>query len=381
MHRHNPAPARLAAQAAQTDISRRTLLRRAALTAGGLAAAAGLSELIAACGSSSSKPASASASAGATASAGAASGNASLGSVALQLGWTKNVAYGGSFLADHLGYYRSHGVDVDILSGGPTVSGIPILVSGKALVAISDPAITSEAAAQGASLAVVAAGYQINPECIMSLASRPIKTPADLIGKKIGVGSADEPEWQAFLKVNNIPASKVDTVPAGFDPSPVASGEWDGYLAFANNEPPEFAAKGIKTQLLLFQDYGLPELNEIYIVTTDTLNNPQQRKKAAAFLAGEIQGWTKAVSDPSLAAQITVDKYATGLGLNYQGEYLAALATNGVTVSPETKANGVLSFNESQVAQTIETLARAGVKASASLFDASLLSDAHALIS
>jgi hypothetical protein len=158
--------------------------------------------------------------------------------------------------------------------------------------------ITSEAVAQGASLAVVAAGYQINPECIMSLASKPIKTPADLIGKKIGVGSADEPEWQAFLKVNNIPDSKVDTVPAGFDPSPVASGEWDGYLAFANNEPPQFEAQGIKTQLLLFQDYGLPELNEIYIVTTDTLNNPQEHKKAAAFPAGEDSGMDKGGERP-----------------------------------------------------------------------------------
>ena len=381
MHRHNTAPARLAAPAARTEVSRRTLFRRAALTAGGLAATAGLAELIAACGSASSTSAAASGGAAGGAPAGAAPGSASLGTVALQLGWTKNVAYGGSFLADYLGYYRSHGVDVDILSGGPTVSGIPILVSGKALVAISDPAITSEAVAQGASLAVVAAGYQINPECIMSLASSPIKTPADLIGKKIGVGSADEPEWQAFLKVNNIPASKVDTVPAGFDPSPVASGEWDGYLAFANNEPPEFAARGIKTQLLLFQDYGLPELNEIYVVTTDTLSNPQQRRKAAAFLAGEIQGWTKAVSDPALAARLTVDKYATGLGLNYRGEYLAALATGGVTVSSQTRAHGVLSFSELQVAQTIETLAHAGVKASTSLFDASLLSDARKLIS
>jgi ABC-type nitrate/sulfonate/bicarbonate transport system substrate-binding protein len=194
VHRYDSAPARRAVQAAQADVSRRALLRRALLTAGGLAATAGLAELIAACGSSASPPASASSSA----AGGTAPGAASLGTVALQLGWTKNVAYGGSFLADHLGYYRSHGVDVDILSGGPTVSGIPILVSGKALVAISDPAITGQAVAQGASLAVVAAGYQINPECIMSLASSPIKTPADLIGKKIGVGSADEPEWQAF---------------------------------------------------------------------------------------------------------------------------------------------------------------------------------------
>jgi hypothetical protein len=87
------------------------------------------------------------------------------------------------------------------------------------------------------------------------------------------------------------------------------------------------------------------------------------------------------VSDPSLAARVTVDKYATGLGLNYRGEYLAALATRGVTGSSETSAHGVLSFNASQVAQTIETLARAGVKASASLFDTSLLSEAHALTS
>jgi ABC-type nitrate/sulfonate/bicarbonate transport system substrate-binding protein len=305
----------------------------------------------------------------------------SLGSVSLQLGWTKNVAYGGSFLADDLGYYRSHGVDVDILSGGPTVSGIPILVSGKALVAISDPTTISEATAKGADLAIVAAGYQVNPACILSLAKTPIKTPQDLIGKKIGVSPADTPEWQAFLKANNIQASKVDTVPAGFDPSPVASGEWAGYLAFANNEPPQFQAEGIPPHVLLFQDYGLPSLNELYIVTTDTLNDSTQRKKAAAFLAGEIQGWTKAVNDPSLATQVTVDKYATGLGLTYKGEYLAALATKSVTVSPQTKAHGVLSFNETQVDQTIATLARTGVNADKSLFDASLLADAHALIS
>ena len=304
----------------------------------------------------------------------------SLGNVALQLGWTKNVAYGGSFVAEDLGYYQDHGVDVDILSGGPTVSGIPILVSGKAQVAISDPTTTVGAVANGAKLSIVAAGYQINPACILSLASDPIKTPQDLIGKKIGVGSSDEPEWQAFLKVNKIDPSSVHTVPAGFDPSPVASGEWAGYLAYANNEPPQFQAEGLKIQLLLFQDYGLPSLSEIYIVTSETLADPTERKKAAAFLAGEIQGWTKAVSDPAFAARITVDKYATGLGLTYKGEYLAGLATANVTVSAQTKAHGVLSFSEAQVDQTISTLARTGVKASPSLFDTSLLTDAHALL-
>jgi ABC-type nitrate/sulfonate/bicarbonate transport system substrate-binding protein len=363
MHHDESAPSGLG-QMASRNFSRRTFLRGSVSTVGALALGGGLGTLLA------------------VDDAGAASRLAAKAStsIALQLGWTKNVAYGGSFLADHLGYYRKHGVDVSILSGGPTVSGIPVLVSGKALVAISDPTTTSEAVAKGAKLTAVAAGYQINPECVMSLASNPIKTPQDLIGKKIGVSASDNPVWQAFLKANNIAPSKVNSVPAGFDPSPVASGEWDGYLAFANNEPPEFAAKGIKTQLLLFQDYGLPSLNEIYIVTSDTLSNPAKRKQAAAFLAGEIQGWTKFVSDPSLAAQITVDTYATGLGLTYAGERLAAVATKNVTVSSQTKAHGVLSFNDKQVEQTIKSLARTGVKADKGLFSQKLLTEAHALI-
>jgi alkylation response protein AidB-like acyl-CoA dehydrogenase len=56
VHRHDSAPAPLPAPATRTGLSRRALLRRAALTAGGLAATAGMSELIAACGSSRQLP-------------------------------------------------------------------------------------------------------------------------------------------------------------------------------------------------------------------------------------------------------------------------------------------------------------------------------------
>ena len=70
----------------------------------------------------------------------------------------------------------------------------------------------------------------------MSLAANPITKPADLKGKTIGVGASDDAEWSAFLKVNNIAKSDVNTVPASFDPSPLAAGKWDGYLAFLNNE-------------------------------------------------------------------------------------------------------------------------------------------------
>lgn len=303
-----------------------------------------------------------------------------LANIALQLGWTKNVAYAGSFIADYRGYYRSHGVNVDILSGGPTVAAIPIVVSGKALVTITDAPTTAAAVASGADLKVIAAGDQINPACIMSLASKNIKTPQDLVGKKIGIAASDQAEWQGFLKVNKIAPDSVHTVPAGFDPAPVASGEWDGSLAYINNEPPQFKSEGYKMSLLRFQDWGLPSLAELYVVTGATLSNPAQRQLAAAFLAGEIQGWTAAVQDPTLATKLTIDQYAKGLGLTYKGEYDSALANVTVTVSPVTKQHTVLWMTPKQISQTLQTLALQGVKASADIFDTSLLPQAKALI-
>jgi ABC-type nitrate/sulfonate/bicarbonate transport system substrate-binding protein len=345
--------------------SRRTLLR------GGVtvAAAGAFGALVSAC-SSSSSPASGSS---------GSSTPASLGSLSLQLGWVAGAGYSGSFIADSEGYYTGQGVKVSILPGGPSVSGMPLLISNKVQVAISDPETVASAITQGGDVKIIAAGYQVNPACIMSLASNPIATPADLKGKTIGVGASDDNEWYAFLKQNNINKSEVTTVPASFDTTPLAAGKWDGYLAFLNNEVPQFAAKGIKTAVLRFADYGMPSYNDVYAVTSDSLSNPTTRKQLVAFLAGEIQGWTKSIADPALGAKLVVTDYGKANGYTLAGQTLAAQATNNVSVSADTKAHGVLYMSPQGIAGTIKTMALTGVKASTGMFDTSLLTEAYPL--
>jgi ABC-type nitrate/sulfonate/bicarbonate transport system substrate-binding protein len=303
-----------------------------------------------------------------------------LGTVPFQLGWVKNVAYSGSFIADKRGYYRAHGVDVDILPGGPSVQGMPLLVDGKVFVAISDPPTVAGAIAAGADVKVIAAGYQENPACIMSLASSPITTPQDLIGKKIGVGASDDSEWYAFLAANKISKTAVTTLPASFDPSPVASGVWDGYLAFINNEPATFEAKGIKTAILPFAKYGMPSMNEVYVTQAASLSNPVERKKVIAFMAGEIQGWKVAIADPALATNLTVNDYAKGSGLSYKGEYIAAKASIALTVDATTKKHGLFYMSPSLIAETVKTLQLTGVKATADMFDTTVLPEVYPLV-
>ena len=274
---------------ATSSISRRTVLRGGA----SVAAAGAFSAFLAACSSSSPSP---------TASTKPAtpgpSSASSLGKISYQLGWIANASYTGSYIADSKGYYRQHGLDVTIVPGGPSVSGMPLLISNKVQVADSDAETVSSAITQGGDVKIVAAGYQVNPACIMSLASKPITKPADLKGKTIGVGASDDPAWYAFLKVNNIDKSELTTVPASFDLTPLIEGKMDGYMAFLNDEVPQLTAKGIKTAVLRFADYGMPSFSDVYAVTGASLSDATARKQIVAFLAGEIQGWDRRTQGP-----------------------------------------------------------------------------------
>jgi ABC-type nitrate/sulfonate/bicarbonate transport system substrate-binding protein len=357
---------------ATSSISRRTMLRGGA----SVAAAGAFSAFLAACSSSSSSSVTASTKSTASGSPSA----TSLGKLSYQLGWIANASYIGSYIADTKGYYSQHGLDVTIVPGGPSVSGMPLLISNKVQVADSDAETVSSAITQGGDVKIVATGYQVNPACIMSLASSPITTPADLKGKTIGVGASDDPAWYAFLKVNNIDRSELTTVPASFDLTPLIAGKMDGYMAFLNDEVPQLTAKGIKTAVLRFADYGMPSFSDVYAVTGASLSDATARKQIVAFLAGEIQGWTAALKDPALGAQLTVDVYGKSNGLSLKGETLAAEATNVITVSADTKADGLLYMSQEGIEGTIKTLSLTGVKASASMFDTSVLAEAYAMV-
>lgn len=356
--------------------SRRTLLRGGA----SVAAAGAFSAFLAACSSSSSSSSATAPGTGAASASGSSSAAANLGSLSFQLGWIAGAGYAGSFIADSEGLYAKQGVKVTILPGGPSVSGMPLLISDKVQVAISDPETVSSAITQGGDVKIIAAGYQINPACIMSLASNPITKPAELKGKTIGVGASDDVEWAAFLKVNNIDKSELTTVPASFDPSPLAAGKWDGYLAYLNNEVPQFNVKGIKTAVLPFADFGMPSYNDVYAVTSASLADASRRKQLVAFLAGEIEGWTIAVANPKLGAQLVVDDYGKNDGYTLAGQIAASEATNAISVNADTKANGLLHMSAAGIQDTIKTLALTGVTATEDMFDTSVLAEAHSLV-
>jgi ABC-type nitrate/sulfonate/bicarbonate transport system substrate-binding protein len=349
-------------------VDRRQVLR------GGLFGAAALvaAPILSACGSSSKAAAGSST----TPAAGGSSSSApaSYGTLDYRLSWIKNVEFAGAYIADSKGYYTAAGFSkVNLIAGGPTATPMEAdIQTGKALVAVSSPDITGAAVVKGADIKIIGAGYQKNPFAMMSMTKNPIKTPQDMIGKKIGVQAANESVWEAFLKANDLSSAKITKVPVQFDPLPLTTGVVDGWFSFITNEPNDLRSKGFDVTTFLLADYKYPLVSEVYITKGSTITSKPDLLKA--FLVAEIKGWKDAIADPAAAAALTVNTYGKGNGLVVAEQTLEAKDQNALVESADTKTNGIFTITQALIDENIATLKFAGVNITADkLFDMSLL--------
>jgi ABC-type nitrate/sulfonate/bicarbonate transport system substrate-binding protein len=310
----------------------------------------------------------------------ASGGKPSYGDIAVQLSWIKNIEFAGEYFATTKGYYTDAGFSkVDLLAGGAAgTSAESALATGKAFVGLSAPTITAPAINKGAPLKIVGSTYQKNPFCILSIDKNPIKTPQDMVGKKIGVQTGgNDVIFAALLKANNIDPKSVDIVPVQYDPTVVTTGQVAGFMAYITNEPILLASKGFKVTTFLLADYQLPLVAETFTVLQESID--KDRAKVKAFLAAEIKGWKDAVANPTESATLAVTNFGKDQKLVQAEQEKEATAQNLLIVSQDTKANGLFTMTDALITQNIEALGRAGTPISADkLFDLSLLKEVYA---
>jgi ABC-type nitrate/sulfonate/bicarbonate transport system substrate-binding protein len=298
---------------------------------------------------------------------------------ALQMGWIANVENAGEFVAAEKGYYAAEGVDLELLPGGPGVSVEPLVVAGNALVGLSQPDNVARAREQGGLLKVVAATFQRNPAAVMSLASNPIPTPQDLVGKKLGIQQSGVPIYDAFFTSIDIDPKSITYVPVQFDPAPLVAGEVDAFFSLQTNQPIQLALQDIETVTFLLADFGFNLFTDAFIVTEEALADPARRAAIVAITRATMQGWQDAIADPESAAKLVVEKYGQSLNLELEAQVLTLQEQIPLIETEETKAAGLGTMSEAGIAQNIETLARSGIEATAEeVFDTSILAEVYA---
>ncbi|MEP9391884.1 ABC transporter substrate-binding protein [Gordonia sp. VNQ95] len=340
---------------------RRSFLRYS-LMAGGAAGALGVTGALSACSSGSSD-----------------TGGASSTNPKVQLSWQKNIEFAGEYWALEKGYFEQAGLGTpELLTGGGAGTGVETgLTSNKVWIGMTAPQLTAPVILQGAALKTVAATFQKNPFCIVSSAGAPITTPQQMAGKKIGVQASNENVFKALLTANGMTEADVQKITVQYDPTPLTKGEVDGWVAYVTNEPITLAESGFANTNFLFADFNLPLVAETLVVRQETIDN--ERDKVKAFLKADIQGWYDAVADPAGSAKLAVTKYGKDLGLDEAEQTKEATAQNGLVVSDDTKANGLLTMTDALIDQNIEALAKAGYTLTAEqIFDMSLIKEVYA---
>lgn len=288
----------------------------------------------------------------------------------LQAAWVNDAEFMGYFIAIDQGYYKAEGLDVAYLSGGPDVIPEASLLSKKADVALSTVETTIKAITeQKAPLVIIGAQYQKNPVGIVSLASKPLKTPADLVGKTIAVPPVNRLTVEAMLKLNGIDKSKVKIVPYAYDPTPLLKGEIDGSLDFTTNVPFTIKSKGQDATSFLLADFKLPLFNDVVIVTQDTLKT--RRKELVAFLRASRKGWVENFKDTNAYPPKYKDTWFKGTGRSVENE----VYFNGAQKPLMEHPSGVFSMSDDAIAKCIAALNEVNVKATKAHFDTSLLKE------
>lgn len=244
----------------------------------------------------------------------------------------------GEIVAKHLGYFEEEKLDLVITPGGPNIDGVAMVASGQAVVGqtSSSPSIML-ARSQNIPISCFAVCGQKHPYSYFSLPSNPVRTPADMVGKRIGIQIAGgQVLLNSILRANGIPEDDIEVVPIGFDFVPLISGQVDAISGWATSIRslkalgPDYITMGLWDNGVRL--YALP-----YYATTETLETKDET--LTAFLKAAARGWGYAYENPEKSVEIMIAQYPD-MGFDLANEIETAKVQLSYVFNERTKELG-----------------------------------------
>ena len=227
--------------------------------------------------------------------------------VIVKLDWLMSNGQIGDVMAVQQGFFKEAGLDVEFNPGGPNSATVPPVVSGDAALGqFSESTQLVAARASGVPVKILACGFRTGPYALASLPRSPVRTAADMIGKKIGIQPTAGVVFAAIIAKNNLDASKITVVNIGFDKAPLARGEVDAIGGWITNTQ-ALSVLGPDRIDLLVSDMGLPSYANAYFATDDAIEN--NAEILAKFIGAVSKGWEWTKNNPQDAVKKTVEAY------------------------------------------------------------------------
>jgi NitT/TauT family transport system substrate-binding protein len=225
----------------------------------------------------------------------------------MQLGWLVSGNNVGEVAAKHLGYFEEEKLNVVVQPGGPSIDGVAIVASGRCEIGqVSSSPSLMLAASQKIPVKCFATGLQQHPYTFFSLEKKPIRTPKDMVGKKIGIQATGKILLTALLKKHGIPEKDVEVVIIGSDFAPLLTGQADAVAGWLTSTT-AIKALGQPPVTLRLWDAGVQLYALPLYATKDTLE--KKPEMVTGFLRAMGRGYAFAQKEPEKAADMLVKQY------------------------------------------------------------------------
>jgi NitT/TauT family transport system substrate-binding protein len=240
----------------------------------------------------------------------AASAQSRTAQMALQLGWFANAQMAGDFTAMGKGFFKDVDIDVRIVPGGPSIDPVGVVASGAVPIGnVASIGVLLVGRSRGVPLKAFATAFQRHPFAFFFLRGSGIKTPADFVGKNIGIQGTARPLLDAVLAKYKVPRDKVNAIIVGGTTTPLLTGQVDVITGWVINYAQNLPLEGRADHFLLW-DLGIRMYAYTYF-TTDQIYNTR-KDVLIRYTSAAAKGWQYARDNPEEAVDYVM-KATSGL--------------------------------------------------------------------
>ncbi|MDP2197135.1 MAG: ABC transporter substrate-binding protein [Sulfurimicrobium sp.] len=216
-----------------------------------------------------------------------------LAPVTMQLRWLHQFQFAGYYAALHKGFYREKGLDVTIVAGAPDRRPVEEVMAGRAQYGEANSELLFHYL-KGDPLVALAAIFQHSPSVLLTRKDSGIRTPQDLIGKRIMmVGGTEDVDFLAMLANEGVVSHKFEILPSSYDIQDLINGKTDAFNAYLTNEPYSLREQQIEGHVIQPINYGVDFYSDILFTTQDEIRKHPDRVKA--FREASLRGWEYAM--------------------------------------------------------------------------------------
>lgn len=200
--------------------------------------------------------------------------------------WFAQPEHGGQYTALAKGYYEEEGIDMTIEPGGPQISSMQIVASGKAQFGMGQADDILTARDSGIPVIAIAAVFQKSPQAMLFHADADITDFEDLNGRNVYTAPGSG-YWDFIKKKYSLNEVKDLAYTGQFvnfieDKNAVTQ-------SYITSEPFILKQQGVETRYLLTYDAGFQPYSNVLFTTEDFLKEHPDVVKG--FLAASVKGW------------------------------------------------------------------------------------------